>query len=425
MAPFSLDRANLEEQLIFWALALHYPVYIVGGLYVLGSALGWLLLMVFLLRGFLTGGVSSRGALAKISPLVWFWVLGMLTMLVALWVAHIDRQLGTGMAIKSTIGWAKGWALLALFPLLGVILRVRPAVLVRGVSITAASALPFAALGILAYIAGMSGDLYHSPLQAVGGPGEVFHIRLFGMNPETGRPRWQFIGPWAPAAGLMACFYLAIILREQSAFWRRAGIAGALFMVLLSQSRAGLAIFILIPVLSWGIGRLREPWILLLLGLGLPALVLLGEPVYQAGMDAYTQVKESRPGSTRVRAALARIALQRWEYEAPIWGHGIVERGPKIVEYMPIGTHHSWYGLLFVKGIVGLLALALPMALTSVYLLYLAQKSRLAQTGMVLCIIMVSYSFFENLEILSYLYWPALFWLGVSLQPGPPGTKGA
>jgi hypothetical protein len=31
--------------------------------------------------------------------------------------------------------------------------------------------------------------------------------------------------------------------------------------------------------------------------------------------------------------------------------------------------------------------------------------------------VIVSYSFFENLEILSYLYWPALFWIGIAFNP--------
>ena len=417
MASFALDKAGLEEQLIFWSLAVTYPVYIIGGLYVLGSVLGWLLLAVFILRGFLTNGASLKGRWAQVSPLVWFWCLGMLAMLVALWVAHVDRQLGMGQSIKSTMGWAKGWALLALFPLLGSVISIRPEAIVRGTCIAAASALPFALFGMLVYAVGLSGDLFSSPLKAIGGPTEVFQVRLFGMNPETGRARWQFIGPWAPAAGLMACFYLVLCLRETDQFWKWAGISGAFAMVLLSQSRAGLAIFLFIVPAQYGLTHARNPWLWVALGLLLPTLVLLGEPIYQWFFNTYEEVKQSRPGSTRVREALARIALQRWQYEAPIWGHGVVERGPKTVEYMPIGTHHSWYGLLFVKGIVGLLALALPLALTCVYFVIQSFRSGIALTGLLICLIIVAYSFFENLEILSYLYWPMLLWLGLALNP--------
>jgi len=240
------------------------------------------------------------------------------------------------------------------------------------------------------------------------------------MNPETGMARWQFIGPWAPAAGLLSCIYLVLCLQETDSRWRALGVTGALTMCLLSQSRAGWAIFMAIVPIMIALGSLRHPLAWIGLGIALPALILLGEPVYQWVMESYTQVKESRPGSTRVRGTLARLALQRWENEAPIWGHGVVERGPKIVEHMPIGTHHSWYGLLFVKGIVGMFALALPLAFTTLHLLFAAQKSKTALTALGICVIMISYSFFENLEILAYVYWPALLWIGISLKPATP-----
>jgi hypothetical protein len=89
---------------------------------------------------------------------------------------------------------------------------------------------------------------------------------------------------------------------------------------------------------------------------------------------SWTKFKEARAESTRVRQTLKEIAGYRWKTEAPIWGHGVVEPGPHLVEYMPIGSHHTWYGLLFVKGIVGLFALAVPMALSFLVLLFKAQK---------------------------------------------------
>ena len=421
MAQTIFNRLTAEEQLVFYGLAMSYPVYLLGGLYVLGSVIGWAILAVFALKVYLLGRQKFPiNPLLLVSPVVWLWILAMLVMLVALISAHIDRQLGTGSTIKSSIGWAKGWALLALFPLLGSMISIRPQVLVRGVCIAATSAIPFGLLGVLAYIGGLHGDLFVSPLKAIGGPEEVFIIRLFGMNPETGMARWQFIGPWAPAAGLLSCIYLVLCLQETDSRWRALGVTGALTMCLLSQSRAGWAIFMAIVPIMIALGSLRHPLAWIGLGIALPALILLGEPVYQWVMESYTQVKESRPGSTRVRGTLARLALQRWENEAPIWGHGVVERGPKIVEHMPIGTHHSWYGLLFVKGIVGMFALALPLAFTTLHLLFAAQKSKTALTALGICVIMISYSFFENLEILAYVYWPALLWIGISLKPATP-----
>ncbi len=48
-------------------------------------------------------------------PVIWAWAAGMLAMLVTLWIGHLGWSLGTNLTIKSTVGWAKGWALLALY----------------------------------------------------------------------------------------------------------------------------------------------------------------------------------------------------------------------------------------------------------------------------------------------------------------------
>jgi hypothetical protein len=119
--------------------------------------------------------------------------------------------------------------------------------------------------------------------------------------------------------------------------------------------------------------------------------------------------------------ALKRIAVDRWRREAPIWGHGIVKPGPHLVEAMPIGSHHTWAGLLYVKGIVGFLALAIPMAASAVELLRRAVSSRyrLGAAGLGVLAILFLYTFGENLEILVYLYWPGMILMGKALQEQP------
>ena len=156
---------------------------------------------------------------------------------------------------------------------------------------------------------------------------------------------------------------------------------------------------------------------MLLGSLMLPVFGLLALPVIEWGLDGIQSIKDARPDSTRVRSALAEIAVQRWADEAPIWGHGIVERGPKVVEHMPIGTHHSWYGLLFTKGITGAIALAVPMLMTLTYLFFMIFRYGSGFAAMLLVLVIGLYSFFENLEILVYLYWPALIYIGHAINP--------
>lgn len=409
-----LAISTSEERIVWCAIALTYLFYLTGTLYLIGSLVGWAIFAVFLMRWFVEGR-CPKDSIVPVTVLV--WIAGMIVMLLSLWVAHYDHNMGTGQTIKSTIGWAKGWALLALFPLLGAVVNVRPALISRSCCILTSQSLVFVPLGFVFYFIGMDGGLYISPLKAVGGPISTFEVGFYGINPETHKPRWPFFAPWAPAAGLLSCIYLVICSQERSVFWRSLGIAGAVVMCLFCQSRAGWVIFMmLIPVLIV-FGRIPLPAALLMMGTMTCVFLLLGQPIIEAVADIHQQIKDSRPGSTRVRAALANIAIQRWESEAPLWGHGIVEKGPKIVEFMPIGSHHSWYGLLFVKGIVGLVALAVPMVLTVLYLMLMCRGNMLVWISLLIMLIITGYSFFENIEILAYLLWPALLWVGVTLNP--------
>ncbi|MGS0730738.1 O-antigen ligase domain-containing protein, partial [Shewanella sp. 0m-11] len=138
----------------------------------------------------------------------------------------------------------------------------------------------------------------------------------------------------------------------------------------------------------------------------------------QQSVEAF---KAARAGSTRVRQELANIALERWANEAVVWGHGIVERGPHLVEYMPIGSHHTWYGLLFVKGIVGAIALAVPLLVSLLALLKTLFSSRLSAVGVAIILQLILYTFGENLEILAYLFWPGLVIVGAALKEGSKG----
>ena len=132
--------------------------------------------------------------------------------------------------------------------------------------------------------------------------------------------------------------------------------------------------------------------------------------------QARDRFDSARADSSRVRAVLGDIAVERWQSEAPVFGHGIVEKGPHLVEYMPIGSHHSWYGLLFVKGIVGFLALLVPLVWTLGELLVKAQGDETARVGLAIGLTLFLYTFGENLEVLVYLYWPGLILIGTAFR---------
>ncbi len=417
MATSTIRPQTLEEKLIYWSIVGTWGFWLVGGLYLLAPVLGWMLLILVIFR-LLKGGPESAVLSNRPFPNgVMIWIIGMAMMEIALVAGHLNFSLGLSLLLKSSIGWAKGWALMAVFPLAGAMLRIRPALIYRAGGILAMQTLLLTPLLVVAMLVGLPGHLYVSPLSLIGGPGpEFFDVELYSYDASTGNPRWRFFAPWAPAAAFVANIYFVFALAERHKVWKAVGMLAGAVMCLLSQSRLGLitapAVMILIFILS----NLTRPY---MLALG-SAIGTIGG--IMAGIIAETisqildDIAGARAASSRVRAILGNIAVHRWETEAPLFGHGVVERGPHLVEYMPIGSHHSWYGLLYVKGAVGFVALALPLAWTLIELAAKSQGSRTARTALGVSLVLAFYSFGENLEILAYLFWPGLVVVGIALR---------
>lgn len=415
MAPPAIHPENLEERLIWYAITGTWIAYVIGGLYILAPALGWILLAWAFFKLFVEGPHTPPRERVRFPAGIKVWIAGMILMEVALIVGHLDFNLGIAALIKSTIGWAKGWALLAIFPLIGAALQIRPAIIYRASCRLAAQTLILIPLFVVAPQIGLPGTLYISPLQIVGGPGpEFFEVQFYGRDPDSQKPRWRFFTPWAPAAGFVANVYLIFALQEKERRWKVKGIAASVLMCLLSQSRLALIAMIVVAGATWAASRISRSKMMSFAAVIILSSGILAQYILDALEEARQRFTSARAASSRVRATLGRIALQRWESEAPIWGHGVVERGPHLVEYMPIGSHHSWYGLLFVKGIVGFFALLVPMLWSAGEMLLKAQSSRTARCGLAMMLILFLYSFGENLEILVYLFWPAMVVLGIA-----------
>lgn len=414
MDPQALLPETAEERVVWHAIRATYPFYLLGALYVVAPALGWGLLLLLLRRVWRGEGLHPALPGGRLPPAIWLWIGGMLMMLLALVVGHLDFQLGIAKTVKSSIGWAKGWALLAIFPLLGC-LNIRAAIVYRASMHLCLHTLLLMPLFVGAWLAGLPQTPYVSPLQVIGGPGpEFFALSLYEIDPGSGAPRWRLFTPWAPALGFVANVCFVFALQERDLRWRAVGIAGSVAMILMSGSRLALVALLVVWLAGWSLSRLRST-LAPFLAAGAAALSgLVALPLLEAFERFWQAFRAARAASTRVREALGRIAVERWSNEAPVWGHGIVERGPHLVEFMPIGSHHSWYGLLFVKGIVGALALALPLFYSLAQLVWWAGRLASARTGLAMALLLVLYTFGENLEILAYLIWPALVVIGIA-----------
>lgn len=406
---------NPVERLVYKTLVYTWPLYAIGALYVVGPVLAWILGGLAVLALFL--GPAMRPdlrATGTIPSVIWGWIIGMFAMLVALWVGHLDWALGTVQTIKSTIGWAKGWALMALFPLAGAVLPIRREVLIRGQCVVGLGTLILAPILLAAPYVGLPEKIFTSPLKAIGGPGpEYFSVYFFTFDPSSWTPRWQFYAPWSPFAALLGVVMILFALEEKAIKWKAIGISAGTLMIFASKSRMGL-----VGLVACTIGPRMMPLILrgwawqVVAGLT-ASLAIIGPALAAAAGEAVAAFKGARADSTRVRETLQRIAGERWNNEAFWFGHGRVQPGPHLVEYMPIGSHHTWWGLLFVKGVVGMLALLVPFVWQTLIAIIDAAKGPRGRLPMGIMMTLTLLSFGENIEIEAYMLWPGLVILGI------------
>lgn len=413
-----MTPANPAETMVYRALIWTWPLYGLGALYLVGPVLAWLLAMLAALSLYLGTAIrDDLRATGTVPTIVWVWMLGMLAMLVVLWLGHMDWGLGLKQTIKSSIGWAKGWALLALFIFVGSVLPIRREVLIRGQCVVGAWTLALAPIMLVAPYIGLPEKIFTSPLKAVGGPGpEYFSVYFFTWDPASWTPRWQFYAPWSPFAALLGVIMVLFALEEKNRRWMLLGLAGGILMILASKSRMGLVGLVACTMGPRLMPLILKGWAWQILAAVTASLAVFGGWLIdsiQAGMHAFSS---ARADSSRVRAALQRIASERWQNEAVWFGHGTVQPGPHMVEYMPIGSHHTWFGLLFVKGLAGFLALLVPLVWQIALTMQDAARGPRGALPMGIVMTMVLLSFGENLEIEAYMLWPGLLILGINAR---------
>jgi hypothetical protein len=413
-----MKKRSLPENLCFWTYVLTWPLYLVGALYLTAPVLAWTMLALIGLSYYFGPAIRQDLKLTgSVPPLVWCWIFGMFVMLAALWAGHLNWGFGLGPTIKSSIGWAKGWAMIALFILIGAVMQIHRDVLIRGQNIVGLVTLLVFPIMFIAPLIGLPSKLFVSPLQATGGPGpEYFSIYLYTIDPENGSTRWQFYAPWSPFAGLLGVTMVIFAIEDKKKFWLLCGLLGGLAMIIFSKSRmslVALAVCLIIPRML-PVMRNAMAWI------GAAAftssMALFGGAILDSVTNSIAGFKAARASSSRVRDTIQSIGYHRWQTEAVWFGHGTIERGPHIVEYMPIGSHHTWYGLLFVKGLVGFFALLVPLSWHFIVVTIDAIRGPRGRLPCALILNFVILTFGENLEVEVYLLWPAYVLLGVHLR---------
>ncbi|MDL5057776.1 O-antigen ligase family protein [Geitlerinema calcuttense] len=408
---------NLEEKVVWYYIIGTYVLYFIGAQHILASMVAWGLGFYAIYKIWNQTEETPESERIQIPLGVWVWIIAILVIEITIIGSHLDFHMGLGRIIKTTINlYGRTWVLFALFPLIGC-LKIRPQLVYRAISILCVQSIFFILVAFVAEAAGIPGDLYTSPLARVGGADIFYKVFLYPWSTD----RLYLFAPWAPALGLIGSLYFFLAWADPSKKWRFLGAVGAAAMAWVSASRLSNICLVVVPIASWFLSRVSQP--LVLGGAGAASFVagLFGPRLIIFLEDFRRDFDGQRAASSQVRADLANITLYRWRTEAPIWGRGIIDpRGPRVVEQMPIGSHHHWFGLLFLHGIVGFIAFACAMMWTFIEVFIRAQSSHTARVSLSLLLVYFAYSFGENLEALAYITWPALVVIGITLNEELP-----
>ncbi|MDZ8080633.1 MAG: O-antigen ligase family protein [Nostoc sp. DcaGUA01] len=408
---------NLEEKVVWYCLIGTYGFYFLGACYFTISIIAWLLTLYLCKKLWNQTEYTATEDKITIPLSVWVWIISMLVIEVALVMGHVDFDLGIPKIITSSINWARNWAYLALFPLIGC-LNIRPQLLYRGVCIVGLQSLIIIPIFYIAHAIHLPNVLYSSPLQLIGGNDVIFYsVKLYGFEEgNVNQIRLSLFAPWPPALGLVGCIYFLLSSQENNKKWRLIGMIASAAMIVSSVSRLGILCLVTVPVITWLLVNFIEPKVQLAAGV-VSLFTGMFAPIIIDSLEIFKEhFSQARADSSKLREVLGRMALEGWK-EAPIWGHGIIApRGILFTKFMPIGTHHTWFGLLYEKGAVGLVALAFPLLWSFMDLLYKAYKNQTAKVALGVLIVLFLFTFGEKIEGLVYLYWPGLIIMGIAFK---------
>lgn len=409
-----LKPCNLEESVVWYGIIGTYVMYFTGLLYIGVPVIAWILFLYTLKKIFLAKRTSGSSSSILVPLGVWIWIVSTLVIGVALVVGYYELGFGLKDIIKAIVNsFARKWIFFLIFPLAGC-LSIRPKIIYRAVCILACQSLVLLPIIWLLQQAGIESPFYVNTIMAkIGGLGEQFYAVVLYTPREQ---RLIMFAPWAPALALVANVHLWIAYSESNKFLRWITIITCVVLTQLTESRLGTLLLVSLPFVRYfAINILKARTQITLAGLSLAA-GLFSFQAQNLISDVRTNFRGQRASSSRVRDLLTSMTAAEIP-NRPIWGHAFLEtEGPRLVAQMPIGSHHTWYGILYMHGIVGFVALFIAMAYTIVELFIKSQYCQIAQTAFMVMLVLLAFSFGENLEALAYLYWPGLILFGIALK---------
>ncbi len=406
---------NFEESLIWYIIIGTYGIYALGMVFVVYSLLAWVLGGYLVYKIWLQTESLSPKRKISIPWITWLWGICALITLVATYVGITDFKLGINPLLRSILGWLTSTAVIPLF-MLGGCLNIRTKLIYRAVCILCLQSLIAIPIAYAAYYMNLPAILYTNPIGRLIQNGPIFYeVGFYFSDYGVDNVRLFLFTPWCPALGLVSNVYFFMVLQESNKIWRYIGIVGAIAMNIVSLSRAALVTLPIVLILIWVLKNFSRPTVQITAGIVSFIAGIFSTPITNGATEFVDTFYSSRADSSRVRAALQRIGIEAWK-EAPIWGHGTQKPGPPVLANLPIGSHHTWVGLLYTKGLVGFIALLLPVLCSFIDLLIKADESKIAETALSILLVLMSFSFGEQIDILGYICWPGLVIMGIAFK---------
>jgi len=414
---------NFEEKLVWYTIILTYPIYFLGAQFIWIPALGIIMAGCVFKRLWLQTKDTPESERISIPLSVWIWIVAMLVIELTIFMSHMEFELGVLKFVFTTVNnWARSWALMALFPLVGC-LKIRPQVIYRAACILCLQSLILAFICYLMYLLHIPSFSYISPLVAFRGSASFYTVNLYDVGGDFGEARQfrlRLFANFANNLGLIGNVYFFLASQEANRKWRWLGTIGGAAMVVGSGSRSTIVCLVAVPIASWLLTNFSWPIQLatgllsLVTGMIAPQLIDLMQTVWERTISGI------RRSSEVVRRRLAEVTMNRW-LEAPIWGHGVVEeRGPKYTEHMPIGTHNHWPDLLYLHGVVGFLAFTFAIVWGFIELTLKARKSAIAKTALNIYLVLLISTAAVDVQLASYLCWQGLILTGIAFKENVP-----
>ena len=409
----SIQPQNLPEAVVWYYIIGTYGIYLLGAHYFLTAFMGSVLLFYLIRKWWLQTDATPESERIAIAPVAWAWLGAMLLIELALVVGHFNYDLGMGQVIKSSSHWFRTWGVFAIFPLAGH-LNIRPQIIYRAVCILCLQGIVLVFLGTITSLINAPELSYVSPLIVSGG--DIEHYQVILIQNVIGN-RLHLFAPWETALGMAANIYFLFACQEKERTWRWIGITGSILMIILSFSRLALVCLPFVMVLVWFLTNIIRPWVQLSTSVvcfigGLVAVNIIN--AIQWFESTVNSIRKDSASSSRTRDLIYAMTLDKWRNEAPIWGHALnAEKGPGALAHMPIGSHQTWYGLLYTHGIVGFIPFVVVIVWSFLDLLIKAQQDTEAKLALSILIVILMSSMTDNIQLFAYMYWAGLLMMGV------------